>query len=1392
MKICPRLELVSIAKVLLIALLTIPQTIVSAQDCIYTDFTYTIGVNGEVTFKDISSSPTGVINSWTWAFGDGAILSPTTQNPVHRYNITNTIDPSVCFDVTLTVNDGTTTGISEPKHICIPTSTQSGGNSLYVKITSPTEIYDGACNNNAAKIIAGEQTAFEASVLGGTPPYTYNWVLPTGALPSNILRGPGPHLVTFPNAGATACPINQVSLEVTDVRGIKSTSNLNVSIRSKEEGPGLIKITASKLPICEGEEVIFKVKPDNPFGLSLNYLNVSVSATYRWLIDGVQFINSPLMRIPYTFRAGSVGSHEVRLEIKDGNSIYYAEPLRFTVQTAALCNVVIPPIPNFQLKVNGVENGTITLSGAGVQLCANSTTQKITIRVPRGAISIDNQSGDCLPSYLFAISIKSQDGVTRKFSNPCRRSDADYVSRTSYSHVITESLLRELGILDGVNYINIIDNKSIEFTLPICFANCGPLVGCNQLMVSVGRYSKTDLGFGTTCQCGFGNQATMGYFEESYTLPLRCNAKQQSSTPLLGMVKRDLKTMDCGIKVTDNYPPLSISGINSIWDCKLGNYQFDVKGKISGGASFQLAPDAIFINCSESAMYKKVQWKAFYFSNPNREIIDNFVTWDINNNKYAKVDGNHAYFSTFAPDERRVFIIEVSVADAEGNVVKYAEVVGFDPPLRITLADKINLCKTDNTPLSNNSVVVGGKLSYTYTWSSPTPDRFSFIPTSTTDIPSLNLQNVTSPVTINLMVKDDNGCTTSKVITITPIGLNPISFGNVTINACRDNSSTQVIGPREATANTITAYLGGSGNYSYKWTSDTAHPNGLDYLSDPTIPYPTVIGENPAITYILVVTDLLGGCQSSSDKVTVQGWKSGHTVNLKNDKILCAQKDNTVELEAETIVFNTVQTRGFTYKWTSNDPNFSASTTSNKLLLNHLPNGSINTYIVTAIDDFSSCSVKDEIVVDIKKDWTYKGYEAVTAPLLEGLKGPLWKSTDNEIFANGANGSGAVAPFTYVFLPSPPIDVTNIIEGNFGVIKQASLSSNGTTVIVRDSYGCSKSLPSNTYYKLSKNPTLLVSSNRQVVCSNGEICFYLTLNTNIAVGQQYLPVSFNVPYQLRASFLINGIWENREIVRSGNLEFVLTDAVFGIYTAIQCMRIGTVSNLSHLTLLIDSGLPNNDVTGAGRFKAEYRFNASPSGPVRSSVRINGIYVTRTVPDIAFDYVSLGTREPTKKNPDIRSNLIIGNNVHAEFAASPSGQVLAEFDVDVQASAQYFHAFIDPCFLPLGFNAAQQTEESSLFIKNTENIPKGAFTVHPSPFASDITLNYEVRVEKGSTINLTVYNGLGQLIDKIYENRFHSFGVFSAVYDTGKLTTGIYIFELTIDGEKFIRKSMKIE
>lgn len=1413
MKIFTHTTLVTMVKALLIALLIAPQALVA--QCVYVDFTYAIGANGQVTFTDISgiNNPT----SRTWSFGDGAINILNVANPVHSYNIANATTPSVCFDVTLTVNAGGNTGVSQPKQVCIPRSTLSGGTSLFVKIISPTEIYDGGCNTELVKVLGStvlEQnpTSFEASVLGGTPPYSFKWTFPSSA-PSPLF-GQGPHAVTFADPPVTGiidnCSTNTVNVEVTDARGVQGSASVKISVRRANEGPGIIKVVAGKSPICVGDIVNFKVKVDNPFSFGNFLSGVSFAASYKWVVDGRTHIEAVGWRTAnITF---TEGLHTVGLEVTDNGTTYVAKPTTFTVRSEAACNIEPPIIPNFELKVNGAPNGSVTLDASNNgNLCTGSVNRKITVRLRKSNIFISpsQTNEDCLPNYFFSIWVKTADGTRRMLEYACNVDPNAIVDpggravniASRGTNIVTDVLLEYLN----PSYINRADPNFVEFTLPLCFASCGPLVGCNELEVIVGRYrAKPSLYLNNPCECAFdGYMGGYGPDQQNYNPKNGCNTSLANTTPLMGNVAT-LKSTACAIKVEGNYPPLSISGITtSPFNCRSNNtYTFTI-GAITGGIPFDLSSTSGYIGCGSP--YKAIKWKAFYFNNPNREITGDFFDVSNTDPKKAIVSNlSHSYFiNNFAAGEQRLFIVEASIADWDGNIAKYSMLVAFDAPLAITLPPSIKRCKSDDVTLSDIPVVQGGKMPYTYSWSATSAifkdGTTTPVSTSNVDIPSLNLSNSANSVTITLEVTDANMCRIKQNITLDIATLNSFSLGTGILTACANSSSVLSIGPINCPSLNC---LGGSGAYRFTWSA--TNPDHLNNLSDPTSAYPKVIGLPTSMigqtqTFKLVVTDLYGGCSIRDASIEVQSEETLFSVNLGPDKTLCSTNNDKL---TATLIGGGPDPSVFTYKWESTAPNVPTNTTSREIALNSLPTGASYTYKVTVIYPKSNCSTTDEVIVNTKKAWTYSGYESVIAPLVAGNRGPLWASNDNEVFVNNTYNSGAVPYFSYSLPHSP--EVADPVTGNYLAITQGYFTPEGDNynakVLMTDKNGCTQEFVSNTYYLLSSNPNVTVSTDKQVVCSGGEICFYLKLNTNILTGHQHLPVSFKTPYNLKQAYLLeNGTWYYTGDVGRGFVEFVLTDASAGVYTAVACVKIPNVGNLSQFAFLIEDGLPNFKVTGDGTFRVEHQFNASPSyGGIRSEYRKAGS-IRETYPrQIAYNFVSLGSeyyvdwlgRQQWQFN-----RLDIARDAYAEFAASRVGEVRIEQDVDIQEDTRYFHAFIDRCLTSKDkFKEDEGEGESTYLIRKSNPLSsiKNIFSVHPSPFTNTITLDYEVRTEKGSNVSLCVYNGIGQIVDKIFDNRFHNFGVFSTTYDTGKLQSGIYLFELTIDGEKIVKKSMKVD
>ena len=195
----------------------------------------------------------------------------------------------------------------------------------------------------------------------------------------------------------------------------------------------------------------------------------------------------------------------------------------------------------------------------------------------------------------------------------------------------------------------------------------------------------------------------------------------------------------------------------------------------------------------------------------------------------------------------------------------------------------------------------------------------------------------------------------------------------------------------------------------------------------------------------------------------------------------------------------------------------------------------------------------------------------------------------------------------------------------------------------------------------------------------------------------------------------------------------------------------------------------------------------PSGGLtRLEYRAKGTFSTPQTRVVAFNRVYLGSDNLTGNRAYLRTS----GNAYTEYSAGRGGDVLMQYDIDIQNTTQYFHAFIDPCLASAGKIKEEDTEIIQSLKSSTTQDLSGVFNAFPNPFTNDITLNYEVRNEKGSQVSITLYNGLGQLIDKPLDTVFNEQRVFSINYNGSKLTPGIYLFELNVDGNKFLKKVIK--
>lgn len=237
-------------------------------------------------------------------------------------------------------------------------------------------------------------------------------------------------------------------------------------------------------------------------------------------------------------------------------------------------------------------------------------------------------------------------------------------------------------------------------------------------------------------------------------------------------------------------------------------------------------------------------------------------------------------------------------------------------------ADKVSLCDGESTTIT--ALATGGNETFSYIWSS-IPEGF----TSTEQ--TINVTPIETTV-YTVEITDGTSTNTESI---------EIAVNSLPITDAGEDMETNI-------GSTVTLNGSVSGNnvdYSYHWSPE-------EYFVDPTLPNPTTIPLTDTITFTLVGTDLINGCQSS-DEVTVN--VSGSTLDVE----LTASATTTCSGDSVTIYANATGGSGnYTYTWTSLPIGFS-SDEQNPTVYPSIT----TTYIVNVYDGFTT--INDFIIINV-------------------------------------------------------------------------------------------------------------------------------------------------------------------------------------------------------------------------------------------------------------------------------------------------------------------------------------------------------------------------------------------------------------------------------------------
>jgi hypothetical protein len=80
--------------------------------------------------------------------------------------------------------------------------------------------------------------------------------------------------------------------------------------------------------------------------------------------------------------------------------------------------------------------------------------------------------------------------------------------------------------------------------------------------------------------------------------------------------------------------------------------------------------------------------------------------------------------------------------------------------------------------------------------------------------------------------------------------------------------------------------------------------------------------------------------------------------------------------------------------------------------------------------------------------------------------------------------------------------------------------------------------------------------------------------------------------------------------------------------------------------------------------------------------------------------------------------------------------------------------------------------------------------YPNPFNPTTEINYTV--DQKTEVNLTIYNLLGRKVVTLVNDKVQSQGSYTQQFDASKLSSGVYIYRLSVDDEVMTKKMTLIK
>ncbi|MCB9344795.1 MAG: hypothetical protein H6576_13910 [Lewinellaceae bacterium] len=465
--------------------------------------------------------------------------------------------------------------------------------------------------------------------------------------------------------------------------------------------------------------------------------------------------------------------------------------------------------------------------------------------------------------------------------------------------------------------------------------------------------------------------------------------------------------------------------------------------------------------------YKNYTWKAFDVNNLDEE-IDIFNPSSNNTPGSIQVNLEHSYFQQFRAGSYAEFFVKLVVEDYANNIVEKNQLIAFDP-FRINLDDEYTRCPGVSSAFSLSPLVSGGTNNYSYSWSTSS-GSLDFESNDPEDPNPVFMAPASGNKVYDLIVDmlDASGmpvCSLSKQITVTATPL-LLELPNLNWSVCTDGEGQ--IGLTEGID------LGGSGTYSYEWTSSDPV---LGYLSDVYSPIPTVsdFPTGNSYTYTLTATDAYGGC-TSSDAAEVTGIVNDHQVTLPASMDLCFREGTILKPTVSPIENNPpFGDLIHHYYWTTTNQNQNLTGLglyTKELQVNEIASSLTwtHTYTLRYENSITGCFAEASTNITVGPIWRHVGYVPKVKFAIDGSTLPLWDDSDNNIMS-GLD----LSQISVIWDPYPPSTVTNngttVLpkNGTFVPTKDVPYL---TMTVVDNTTGCTKSYKTVKYVILDEEPKI--------------------------------------------------------------------------------------------------------------------------------------------------------------------------------------------------------------------------------------------------------------------------------------------------------------------------------